>query len=235
MTGVGGEITRALAHTITDPLFHLTRLYASAREATLRELAAHVSNPVKHLRGSIVIPSDPGASGVPNPPPTVLIVVDGSIESFFKRDGKTFIGETYGRGDVIGLMEEAETRPFYQAVDASETLKVSVHRFAFAMQEDGMFATCILKQFVRCHTVAIRRMADLALDDVAARVWAELQRSAVQRNPGTTERIVRLTQKELAERVGSCRETVSRAMNALKREGRIQQIKNRTYLIPASM
>jgi CRP-like cAMP-binding protein len=220
-----------VSETLPDPKTLLKRLLPPMPSGAIETLAARATA-ILLSKGETAHPvCYPGGQQSDG----AIFIVRGVLEARFERAGRSCTVETYGPADVVGLWAHASDHDVsYRVAEPVEAVILPLTYLHAAMRQDGYFAALICARLAQRHAEAMRRAADLMLSDVADRVWTELQRSAVQRNPGTADRIVRMSQQELAERVGACRETVSRVVAAFVRRGRLQRLGSKRYVLPAS-
>jgi CRP/FNR family transcriptional regulator len=170
----------------------------------------------RYRRGDIVHPERAGGSDVG-------LLAEGAVEGYLlARDGKTFTVGRWAAGDLFRLAEDAKETPTDLVLEAHADGTV-----AHLVPEDHFFDVVadhpkVMKELLRGAQRRIEQqrqaMGELAFCSVRVRVAHELSRLAT-----TSEgRVVRGTRQELAARIGTGREEVSRAVAELRRRHLIE-------------
>ncbi|MCX7892048.1 MAG: Crp/Fnr family transcriptional regulator [Burkholderiales bacterium] len=191
------------------------QLLAALASPALRELAAR--GRIQQYRKDVVVVQE-GDHG-----DTLLIILAGRVKVFATgADERELVFDIHGPGEYVGEMaldggprsaSVMTLEPTICSVVTRTTLKDHIAKhpeFAFEL---------LAKVILRARR-ATDRARDLALLDVYGRVRRLFESLAVERDG---ERTVpeRLTHQEIADRVGSSREMVSRLMKDLERGGYI--------------
>ena len=162
----------------------------------------------------------------------IFIVIKGRLKVFgTSRAGREVIYNTHGPGEYFGEMTlDGGTRSASVAtLDACSCIVVpgaEVRDFLATHPDFAMHLVRKLIGLVRRSTASVKR---LALEDVYTRVAQLLDDLAVDH--GDHRVIVeRLTQQEIADRVGASREMVSRVMRDLEGSGYIRVEEGRIVL-----
>lgn len=157
---------------------------------------------------------------------TLFIIIEGRVKAYAgNEDGKEVSLGTRGPGEYVGELaldggrrsaSVVTTEPTRCAVVSGEMLRA----FIIAHPDFALHLIHDLIGRVRSLTADVK---SLALEDVYRRVASLLQRLAPP-DPQTPTRVVRekLTHRDIAERVGSSREMVSRILKELKSGGYIE-------------
>lgn len=153
------------------------------------------------------------------------LVADGRAHAItHSQDGQSVLLLDYGRGDMFGALTDSGQEPLDADVVAIETLRTAVFRLLDFLQLVDTHS-CVSRALVRMLLKQLRatstRMAQRTILSAAGRVHAELLRLAREKDGWTITPVPVITQ--LAVRVQSTRETVSRTINALERRGIIRR------------
>lgn len=217
----------------TDKLAALrnTQLFGSVSERVLREVAGCAV--VRQVQSGQVLCSEHDEATA------LYVVVDGELRSIRQNAaGREQVLSTEGPGTVLAAVPVFNGGKFYSTIIAdipSEILcieKSDVHRLCREHTE-------LLWNLARVLAHRVRRYADLietlALRNVDQRVAQHLltvcKKWAVRSGNGCALEL-RMTRSELASRVGSTREVVSRALGHLQRSGLIQLQGARQLKVP---
>ena len=154
-------------------------------------------------------------------PDAMYVVVDGRVKIYVSdAEGRELVLDTLSPGEFFGELALIDGSPRSATVvtttDAtiSRILKTDFDR---CLEESPRIAVNLLKTLSKRIRTLNDSIKDLALLDVYGRVARTILRLAHERNGVLiTEPI---TQQELANMVGSCRETISRAMAGFTRKG----------------
>lgn len=159
----------------------------------------------------------------------VFLLVSGKVQVRLPGNaGRDVILRDLGAGEVFGEMAAIDGLPRSAsvcAIDDSELATMSGEDFIAFLREvpgAGLWMTQLLAARIRNLNDTVFELATLP---VAARVQSELLRQASRFKPsGDTVRITAMpTHAEIAQRIGSHREAVSRELSQLTREGLVSQ------------
>ena len=157
-----------------------------------------------------------------------FIIVDGRIKvTILGDDGREVILSVLGRGDFFGEMALLDNEPrSATAIAAEETELLCLHRTD--LQSVLADNRAILTSFIRVLTSRLRKanhqISTLALLDVygrVARVIMEMAKEEGRRLKDGRIAFRRATHQEIANRIGTTRETVTRMLKDLERQGLI--------------
>ena len=169
--------------------------------------------------GAIIVGQD-------EPGTALYLVLQGQVkEVLFGENGREMTLRTMGPGEHFGAMSMVDGKPRSSNVVAQEDvvlLVLSREALMRCLGQHPEMAARLLKEL----SARIRRsnelITNLALHDVSTRLMRTLvtlaEESGELRDDGVFIRR-RPTQQELANMVGTCRETVSRALSAMSRRG----------------
>jgi CRP-like cAMP-binding protein len=141
--------------------------------------------------------------------------------------GREVVLATLRSGDFFGELSLFDGRPRTASVTASEevtALVLSRESFLAHLKLHPQTALNIAAELSRRLRRADQTIFELALEDVESRLVRTLERLAKEDGELTVDGLVlrrRPTQQELANMVGSCRETVSRTFSSMIRRGLI--------------
>ena len=143
-----------------------------------------------------------------DPPERVYLILKGRIKIFqVAENGKEIILDVVGRGGVVGdmaVVEDAGRGACAQAIEETVAASISWEDFSHLMQQSPRLA------FAMCELMA-RRLSSMQrtfMNMVSKPVSARLADFLVQRQEGSIIRIG-LTHQELAQTIGTSRETVT--------------------------
>jgi CRP/FNR family cyclic AMP-dependent transcriptional regulator len=170
----------------------------------------------------------------------VFILHSGRVkETLSSADGRKVIVRVLGPGEIVGLTSVLAGRNYEATTEALETTQaqfVCSEDFLQAMERSGQLCMDVVMQLSRNCMEVYRHLRRITFPvNVAQRVaslvleWSACP--AVSAKQGAPPRFkVLLTQEEIAQMVGSTRETVSRVLTDLRRKGRLR-IKGVTWTV----
>ncbi|HEY7412193.1 MAG TPA: Crp/Fnr family transcriptional regulator [Vicinamibacteria bacterium] len=158
-----------------------------------------------------------------------FMILEGRIKvTILGDDGREVILSMLGQGDFFGEMALLDNEPrSATAIAVEESELLSLHRNDFqAVLSDNR---SIMGALIRILTARLRRanhqISTLALLDVygrVARVIVDMAREEGKRLKDGRIAFRRATHQEIANRIGTTRETVTRMLKDLERQGLIQ-------------
>lgn len=207
---------------MVDPAF-LSRisLFASLAPSELAELAGHVHER-RYQRGAIVF-------GEGEPGDAAYFVREGRIKIFrLAADGSEQIMGIFGPGQPFGLVTVLDGAPYPASAQATEESLVWMIRsdqLQRVMRQHPNLTTGIFREVGDRLRQAQGRVHSLAVRSIHQRL-AEylLELAAIQGKSGQTGLIrvyLTMTHQELGSYLGASRETVTRAMADLRRDGAV--------------
>ena|SRR5690242_7348905 len=168
---------------------------------------------------------------------TLFFLLDGFVKvGTVTSDGHEVIYDVRKGGDVIGELCASEGRRPDRAVALEQTEAVSVPLddvMEVVRKQPDLMAR-LMEVFCQALKEAYSQVNALAVDDLLHRIVNVLLRLAekVGHNLGSmVELSIYLTQEELSQMVGARRETVSTALNSLRRGGAIEYSKHGTLIL----
>lgn len=162
-----------------------------------------------------------------DPVETIFFIVSGLVKVFtLTDDGREQTINLLRPGEFfphVGFLEGGRTPATAVALEESRLAAIRRTELLDLVARDGRIAVAMLKAMGRRITALQRRVKDLAHRDLPARVALTLLRLAEEhgtpRPTGATALGLHLTHQELANLIGAARESVSRALGDLRREG----------------
>ena len=221
-------------------LLSQTPMFRGALATALDDLARRVQVRTRPA-GSVVVAQD-------EPGDAMFVLVSGrSKVVLFGESGRELLLRTLEPGDVFGEMALLDERPRSAnvvAIDDVTLLVLDRDALKAHLAAHPQTAMNLLSELSARLRHADETIANLALFDVEARLARVLERLAVEagsrlaaNGERTADGIVlerRPTQQELANMVGSCRETISRTFTSLVRRGLLVP-RGRALLITAAL
>ena len=170
-------------------------------------------------------------------PRGVFILCTGKAKlSTSSSEGKTIITKISDAGDVLGLNAAISNQPYEVTAEMIEPGQANfIARDALLqfLREYGEVALRVAQQLSRNYFVAYEEIRTLGLATSPAEKFAKLLLSWVSGKSaanGTYQTKVTLTHEEIAEMIGTTRETVSRLFSDFKKRQLIQ-VKGSTLVI----
>jgi CRP/FNR family cyclic AMP-dependent transcriptional regulator len=157
-----------------------------------------------------------------------FIIVDGRIKvTILGDDGREVILSVLGRGDFFGEMALLDNEPrSATAIAVEDTELLSLHRndFQTVLSDNRSIMSALIKILTARLRRANHQISTLALLDVygrVARVIVDTARDEGKRLKDGRIAFRRATHQEIANRIGTTRETVTRMLKDLERQGLI--------------
>jgi len=154
------------------------------------------------------------------------VIVEGRVKVFLaNEEGKEIILNTQGPGEYFGEIALLDAEPRSASVITMEKSRIAILSKAdfeaFLLESPQIMMKILRNTFARLRALT-ETVSNLALLDVYGRVTRLLLQSAEEVD-GTTVVNLDLTQQDIANRVGSSREMVSRILKDLRTGGYIEQ------------
>ena len=155
---------------------------------------------------------------------TMLVILSGRVKVFSSNsDGKEVIYNIHGVGETIGEMAlDHGTRSASVLAMEETTCSIINHeelRRYIAANPD--FAMQLIAKLISRTRIAVESLRQMALLDVHGRL-VKLLTSLTPDQKGIGNVTERLSQQELADRVGASRDMVSRILHSLEEEGYVE-------------
>lgn len=155
---------------------------------------------------------------------TLFLIQSGSVKAYLSDDkGKEVILSTQGPGEYFGelaLFDEAPRSASVAALEPCKAMIVSKTQLRAAIVERPQIAIALLLGLARRVRELTENVRTLALLDVFGRLVKTLY-SLAEEKDGSLVIDQKLTQQDLASRIGASREMVSRIMHDLTQGGYI--------------
>lgn len=153
---------------------------------------------------------------------SLFVIESGSVKAFLSdENGKEVVLSTQGPGEYFGDLALFDDEPRSASVMALEPCKVMIitkNQLREAIAEDPQIGFSLLHGLAVRVRVLTENVRTLALLDVFGRLVKTLYMLAVEKD-GALVIDQRLTQQDLANRIGASREMVSRIMHDLTQGG----------------
>jgi CRP/FNR family transcriptional regulator len=168
-------------------------------------------------------------------PRGVFVLCAGKVKlSTSSKEGKTIITKLSDPGDVLGLNATVSNRPYEvtaEMVEPGQANFIARDAFLQFLREHGEVAVRVAEQLSRNYYTAYEEIRMLGLTSSPAEKFAKLllSWSSKDGNNGSPVRLT-LTHEEIAEMMGTTRETVSRLFSEFKKK-QLLQVKGATLTI----
>jgi CRP/FNR family cyclic AMP-dependent transcriptional regulator len=170
-------------------------------------------------------------------PRGVFVLCTGRVKlSTSSQEGKTIITKLSAPGDVLGLNATVSNRPYEvtaEMVEPGQANFIARDVFLQFLRENGEVAVRVAEQLSRNYYTAYEEIRILGLTTSPAEKFAKLLLSwSLDSKDGGNGAQVRLTltHEEIAEMIGTTRETVSRLFSEFKKK-QLLQVKGATLTI----
>ena len=159
----------------------------------------------------------------------MFMILDGRIKvTILGDDGREIILSVLAPGDFFGEMALLDNEPHSATVRAevqTDMLILGRAEFARCLPENSSLSYAIMRGLVQRLRSADRQIESLALLDVygrVARVLLDMAKEEGRRLKDGRIAFRRATHQEIANRIGTTRETVTRMLKDLERQGLIR-------------
>jgi CRP/FNR family transcriptional regulator len=175
-------------------------------------------------------------------PRGVFVLCAGKVKlSTSSKEGKTIITKLSEAGDVLGLNATISNRPYEVTAEMVEPGQANfIPRDAFLqfLRNHGEVAVRVAEQLSRNYYTAYEEIRTLGLTSSPTEKFAKLllswssdSKPSDSKNGGDASQLkLTLTHEEIAEMIGTTRETVSRLFSEFKKK-QLVQLKGSTLLI----
>jgi CRP/FNR family cyclic AMP-dependent transcriptional regulator len=165
---------------------------------------------------------------------SLYVIRQGAVKIYLAdAEGKEVELATQGPGEYFGemILDEGPRSASVMTLEASKFSVVSAQQFKAYLAQHPDLAEAIMRSLVARVRKLTRMVGDLTLLDVYGRVARLLLdlAAAQQGDPAVIER--RLTQQDIANRIGASREMVSRILKDLRLGGYIRQDSGRIVIL----
>ncbi|MGC1647224.1 MAG: Crp/Fnr family transcriptional regulator [Candidatus Sulfotelmatobacter sp.] len=200
-------------------------------------LSVHAVQRLNEIKATAVYPKGAMLFMEGQQPRGVFILCAGTAKlSTSSREGKTIITKISESGDVLGLNAVVSHRPYEVTAEMTETGQanfIARNSLLQFQREHGEVALHVAEQLSRNCCTAHEEIRILGLTSSPSRKFAMLLLSwwtKTTENNRTTQVRLTLTHEEIAEIIGTTRETVSRLFSKFK-ERQLLQLKGSTLVI----
>lgn len=154
---------------------------------------------------------------------SIFIIQSGRVKVYLHgKDGREIVLNVHGSGEYFGemVLDEGPRSASVMTLEASRFLEISKLDFRRFLSANPDFAMKLINRLMRRVRALTENVGNLALLDVYGRVARLLLELATEQE-GALVVAERLTQKDIADRVGASREMVSRIFKDLVAGGYI--------------
>lgn len=170
-------------------------------------------------------------------PRGVFILCNGRVKlSTSSADGKTLILRVPERGEILGLAATISGQPYQASAEVLEPAQanfIARSDFLDFLKAHGEAALRVAQELSENYHMAIAEMRTIGLSHSAAEKFARFlfeQISEGEKQDGEVRATLTLTHEEIAQMIGSSRETVTRLFSDFKRK-QILQVKGSTVIV----
>lgn len=189
--------------------------FAAIRESLLRTVAEQ-GRITTFRKGTLIIRE--GERG-----DMMFVILTGRVKVFSSnRDGKEVILDVHGPGEPVGEMalDEGLRSASVVTLETTTCSVISRDMMRRYVAENPDFALQLIAKLIQRTRIAVENVKRMALLDVYGRLTALLS-GLTPNNAGVGLLTERMTQQELADRVGASRDMVSRILHDLADDGYI--------------
>src|ERR1700675_2383751 len=204
------------------------RLFCNLPPAAVQRLAA-ITSAAAYPKGATLFVEGQSPRGV-------FILCSGRVKlSTSSANGRTLILRISETGEVLGLPATVTGKPYELTADVIEPTQanfISRDDFLRFLREHGEAALRVAQQLGETYHSAIAEMRTIGLSHSAGEKLARflLDLSAEHEGKGEVKFKLTLTHEEIAQMIGSSRETVTRAFADFKKK-QLLQVKGSTLII----
>lgn len=150
---------------------------------------------------------------------SLYVIESGRVKVYCSdKNGKEFIMNTLDAGDYFGelaLLDDDRRSASVRTMDKCSFRIIYKEDFARVMEQHPNIAKTLIRNLTRRVRTLTDKVKSLALQDVYGRVTKVLTTMAEPRDEATSFIEERLTQQDIADRVGASREMVARILKDL--------------------
>lgn len=163
---------------------------------------------------------------------TLFVILAGRVKVYSNnREGKELILDVHGPGETVGEMalDEGLRSASVVTLEATTCSLVSRDKVRQYVAANPDFALQLIAKLIQRTRTAVENVKRLALLDVYGRLTVLLT-SLTPQPSGVGALSERMSQQELADRVGASRDMVSRVLHQLARDGYLE-IRSRRIIV----
>ena len=166
----------------------------------------------------------------------MYVLADGQVKvTKLSGDGREKILELLGPGDFFGemsLLDNAVRSASVKSMTETRILALSRNDFLKELRHNPDLAMAVIQELTRRLRETDEQASSLSFQRVKDRTRGLLRRSSLPSEDG--RRITQpLTHQQIADMIGTSRETVTRVVKELKQDGWLEQ-QGKRYLVPAA-
>ena len=199
--------------------------FAHLDETSLRELSPHGST--RSFRKNVIVVNEGDETN------SLYVVLSGRVKVYITgEDGREVVLNTMDAGDYFGelVIDGGPRAASVMTLEASRLFVIPQSDVEGLLMENAVFARDLLIKVIGKTRSLTAKVRDLALRDVYGRFVRFLEESAVERD-GVRAVTERLTQSDIAARIGGSREMVSRIVRDLTQGGYISVERKRIRVL----
>lgn len=206
-------------------------LFRNLDENALAEIAGLLIDR-KFLRDAVIF--EDGSLG-----DYMYLIQEGQVKvTKMSEDGREKILEMLGPGDFFGEMALLDREPRSASVKTTTAcvlLALSRLDFLGLLKQDHELTLELLRELARRIRETDEQIRGLSFERVESRARRLLARLAKEKLPARSDRMATspITHQQLADLVGTSRETITRIVKDLKDEGWLEQ-EGKRYLVPSA-
>ena len=192
-------------------------------------LSPHALSEVQRVRHSVAFPGGSVIFSEGEPTKGVYLLCKGKVKlSIGGSDGKTLILHIAEPGELLGLSSAVSRRPYQTTAEARENCQmvyISAEDLTRLMRDHNDICLRVAEHLSKRYSGACREIRSLALSHSAAGKLAKLLLEWAPDSHDASRPVqvkLRMTHEEMAEMIGTSRETVTRLFAEFKKKQLIQ-------------
>jgi CRP/FNR family transcriptional regulator, cyclic AMP receptor protein len=193
------------------------RLFCNLSPASVQRLAT-ITSASSYPKGATLFVEGQAGRGV-------FILCSGRVKLYTTSiDGKTLIARLSEPGEVLGLPSTVTGTPYEltaEVVEPTQANFVSANDFLSFLRENGEVALRVAQQLGQTYHTALAEMRTIGLSHSAEEKMARfvLEMTANQKEEkGVVKAKLTLTHEEMAQMIGTSRETVTRVLSIFRKK-----------------
>jgi CRP/FNR family transcriptional regulator len=209
-----------MSNAIAAPNFQIWRKFQSSEALPAEDL-----NELEPLSDLVLYPPGTVLFEEEEEPQKVFLLLTGNVKlTVNSMDGKRFILHLAGSGEIVGLASALTGTPYEMTAETIHLCRLASikrEKFLHFLKHHPAFSTAAALALAGHYHDACARFRTLAgtpsVTAKLARFLLELASAYGWQSEKGTKVHLRLTQMEIGECVGACRETVSRSLRELRK------------------